>query len=153
MRVLHRTVELQDNDEHSRDRLAGTASVLSVTNHPSRDQRQGSVQRREAAPEADAGNLCQPISVVAVKKRTTLPARGPVAIGHIGAYPDPQRQGDEALQAESRSPAIALEHAHVQHLSTMFRSHGDHTPIHMAVHSALRQEVLHGHKTRSLGGT
>ena len=67
MQVLHRRVELQDNVEHSWDRLAGTASVLSAANHPPREQRQESVQRPESAPVADAGNFWQPILVVALQ--------------------------------------------------------------------------------------
>lgn len=45
--VLHKMVELQDNVSRPRDRLAGTGSVLSATNHPAREQRQESAKISE----------------------------------------------------------------------------------------------------------
>ena len=93
--VLHRTVELQDNVSRSRDRLAGTDSVLSAANHPAREQRQDSVQRPEAAPGAEVGNLRQQISVVALQQRAAIPPRGPMTAGQPAYLPDPWTRATE----------------------------------------------------------
>ena len=101
---VHRTVELQENVERSRDRLAGTASILSTANHPPREQRQGSVQRPKATPAVEARNLRQPISAVAAQQRAMLPTGGPVATGHLGSYPDPRTKATEHYGQNQGAP-------------------------------------------------
>ena len=102
--VLHGMVELQDNVSVSKDRLAGTDSVLSAANHPAREQRQESVQWPEPAPEAEVANLRQPISAVAVQQRVALPPRGPVIAGHPAHFPDPRTRATEYYGQNPRAP-------------------------------------------------
>ena len=62
------------------------------------------MQRLEAAPEADAGNLCQPISAMAVQQQVALSPRGPVATGHLDPYPDLRTRATEHYRQNQEAP-------------------------------------------------